>query len=150
MHWEGGSFTGKTTNSMRTRAMATQLCRAPIAANRSTRIPSAARIANSTFRRKTRRRRERRLGLSSGFSPAWSLLRFGSSEDEVYHMPRCVPFLALLIVPPALLHADAPKTIVLKPARVFDGVSAEAHAGWIVVVRGDPIKTVRPPHHIKI
>ena len=30
----------------------------------------------------------------------------------------------------------ATNPVVLKPARVWDGLSAETHDGWIVVVRG--------------
>jgi len=47
------------------------------------------------------------------------------------------------------LHADAPTTIVLKPARVFDGVDAELHAGWVVVVRGERIESAGPEHEVK-
>ena len=34
--------------------------------------------------------------------------------------------------------------IVLKPARVWDGVSPLAHNGWIVVVRGKTIEAAGP------
>jgi len=33
---------------------------------------------------------------------------------------------------------------LLKPARVFDGVTAEPHAGWVVLVTGDRIAAVGP------
>jgi imidazolonepropionase-like amidohydrolase len=36
------------------------------------------------------------------------------------------------------------KAVVLKPARVFDGVSRETHEGWVVVVRGDKIAAAGP------
>ena len=39
---------------------------------------------------------------------------------------------------------------VLKPARVFDGVAAEAHEGWIVVVRGKKIDSAGPADKISI
>ena len=40
--------------------------------------------------------------------------------------------------------ADAPTLLVLKPARVFDGVSDRVHKGWIVIVDGERIaKPVR-------
>jgi imidazolonepropionase-like amidohydrolase len=35
----------------------------------------------------------------------------------------------------------APPPIVLRPARVFDGVSPRAHEGWVVVVHGERIAT---------
>jgi len=38
-----------------------------------------------------------------------------------------------------------PETVyLLKPARVFDGVSAELHDGWVVLVRGQKIDAVGP------
>lgn len=40
--------------------------------------------------------------------------------------------------------------IVLRPARVFDGVAAELREGWIVVVRGSKIDQVGPETQIKI
>ena len=42
--------------------------------------------------------------------------------------------------------ADAPAAlaIVLRPARVFDALSPQAHDGWIVVVQGDRIAAVGP------
>ncbi len=47
---------------------------------------------------------------------------------------------------------DAPnkadKVIVLKPARIFDGVAVMPHEGWIVVVRGDRIEAAGPAKEI--
>jgi imidazolonepropionase-like amidohydrolase len=41
--------------------------------------------------------------------------------------------------------ADQPVSIyLLKPARVFDGESAELHEGWVVLVRGDHIEAAGP------
>jgi imidazolonepropionase-like amidohydrolase len=40
--------------------------------------------------------------------------------------------------------------IVLKPARVWDGISLEAHDAWIVVVRGNLIEAAGPPGQINI
>jgi len=38
-----------------------------------------------------------------------------------------------------------PETVyILKPARVFDGTTAELHQGWVVVVRGEKIESVGP------
>jgi imidazolonepropionase-like amidohydrolase len=45
--------------------------------------------------------------------------------------------------------AAPPKSVVLRPARVFDGVSAEPHAGWAVVVTGERITSVGPASEIK-
>ena len=40
--------------------------------------------------------------------------------------------------------------VVLKPARVWDGVGLEAHDGWIVVVRGETIEAAGPPAEVKV
>jgi imidazolonepropionase-like amidohydrolase len=42
------------------------------------------------------------------------------------------------------------RPVVLKPARVFDGISPEAHEGWAVVVRGDRIESAGPAGEIKV
>jgi len=52
---------------------------------------------------------------------------------------------AVVAVPaqtPAPAAPAAPATIVLKPARVFDAVTAGTHEGWIVVVTGNKIAAV--------
>jgi imidazolonepropionase-like amidohydrolase len=38
---------------------------------------------------------------------------------------------------------------LLKPARVFDGESAQLHEGWVVLVRGEKIEAVGSPGEIK-
>jgi imidazolonepropionase-like amidohydrolase len=52
--------------------------------------------------------------------------------------------LALLLAAPGVLPAQITRPILLKPARVFDGVSLEAHEGWVVLVRGDKIERAGP------
>jgi imidazolonepropionase-like amidohydrolase len=42
------------------------------------------------------------------------------------------------------------RAIVLKPARVFDGESAQLHEGWVVVVRGPRIESAGPLKSIHI
>jgi imidazolonepropionase-like amidohydrolase len=55
-------------------------------------------------------------------------------------MRRLIPFLAaVLVAVPAL--AD---TLLLHPARVFDGVNPQPHEGWSVLVEGDKIAAVGP------
>ena len=54
---------------------------------------------------------------------------------------------ALLCVVPASASAQAPAapaSYLLRPARVFDGVSAKPQEGWVVLVRGDRIVAVGP------
>src|SRR5262245_58884299 len=41
---------------------------------------------------------------------------------------------------PGIVQGQGP--ILLKPARVFDGMTAECHPDWIVVVKGERIETV--------
>ncbi|MDP8914405.1 MAG: amidohydrolase family protein, partial [Pseudomonadota bacterium] len=51
-------------------------------------------------------------------------------------------FLLLLASVPAA--AQQPVPILLRPARVFDGVDPRPHVGWTVLVRGDRIEAVGP------
>ena len=59
--------------------------------------------------------------------------------------------LALLSAAPVSAQpAPAPTTsFLLRPARVFDGVSAKAQEGWVVWVRGDRIAAVGPAAQVK-
>src|SRR5258708_14048712 len=64
-------------------------------------------------------------------------------------------FLAILgtIVPAFAAPAGtgpAPKDILLRPQRVFDGVSAAPHDGWVVLVSGDKIAAVGPPASVAV
>lgn len=43
-----------------------------------------------------------------------------------------------------LTQARAESAVVLKPARVFDGLAEQPHEGWVVVVRGEKIESVGP------
>jgi imidazolonepropionase-like amidohydrolase len=40
-------------------------------------------------------------------------------------------------------------TVLLKPARVFDGVNPQPHEGWVVLVRGSKIDDAGPPDKVK-
>jgi imidazolonepropionase-like amidohydrolase len=57
---------------------------------------------------------------------------------------------AVVLVLPALLAADEARPLVLKPARVFDGVAPEPHEGWVVVVRGDKIAAAGPADKVRV
>jgi imidazolonepropionase-like amidohydrolase len=46
--------------------------------------------------------------------------------------------------------AAAARPVVLKPARVFDGINPEVHDGWAVVVRGERIEAAGPAGEIKV
>jgi imidazolonepropionase-like amidohydrolase len=45
---------------------------------------------------------------------------------------------------------QADKPLLLKPARVFDGINAQVHEGWIVLVRGEKIEEAGPPDQVKV
>jgi imidazolonepropionase-like amidohydrolase len=47
-------------------------------------------------------------------------------------------------------NADAADAIIFRPDRVFDGADAEAHAGWVVVVRGEKIESVGPLASVRL
>lgn len=49
---------------------------------------------------------------------------------------------------PARSPQDPP--VVLRPARVFDGVDPQAHEGWAVVVRGERIEAAGPAGDVKV
>jgi imidazolonepropionase-like amidohydrolase len=55
-------------------------------------------------------------------------------------------FLAVLLCPCA---DPATKPILVKPARVFDGVEVNPHEGWVVLVRGNKIDAVGPAADVK-
>jgi imidazolonepropionase-like amidohydrolase len=55
-------------------------------------------------------------------------------------MPRLILFLAALL---AATPAGA-DTVLLRPARVFDGVNPQPHEGWSVLVEGDKIAAAGP------
>jgi imidazolonepropionase-like amidohydrolase len=42
-----------------------------------------------------------------------------------------------------------PQSTLLKPARVFDGITTEPHEGWVVVVTGDKIAAVGPAADVR-
>jgi len=65
-------------------------------------------------------------------------------------MSRRLVSALLLCLVPAAAQAQAERPTVLRPARVFDGVAVEAHAGWVVVVRGDRIVGAGPADQVKV
>src|SRR5437867_3226585 len=42
------------------------------------------------------------------------------------------------------------QSYVLRPARIFDGESAQLHDGWVVVVRGEKIEAAGPNSTVRI
>src|SRR5262245_39525365 len=62
---------------------------------------------------------------------------------------RMMAVLALLGAGPVASAAEAERPVVLEPARVFDGVTAETHTGWVVGVKGDRIDSAGPADKVK-
>jgi imidazolonepropionase-like amidohydrolase len=60
-------------------------------------------------------------------------------------MSRCSFAAIAILLTPSLVLSDAPqRSVLLKPARVFDGFTPEVHEGWAVLVRGDRIVSAGP------
>ncbi len=58
--------------------------------------------------------------------------------------------LAFLWTAPLAAPAQDTRPVLLKPARVFDGVAAEPHTGWVVLVRGQRIDSAGPEGQVKV
>ncbi|XXF76097.1 amidohydrolase family protein [Myxococcaceae bacterium GXIMD 01537] len=56
---------------------------------------------------------------------------------------------ALAPVARAAPPAPPAPAVLLRPARVFDGASAQPHEGWVVLVRGERIEAVGPAAQVK-
>ena len=64
--------------------------------------------------------------------------------------PLLLLLLALLLPSQAQRPVPAPETVyLLKPARVFDGESAQLHDNWAILVRGQKIEAVGPASTIQ-
>ena len=50
---------------------------------------------------------------------------------------------------PGLTQAEGVRPLLLKPARVFDGVTPTPHQGWVVLVRGERIEAAGPASDVK-
>ncbi len=62
----------------------------------------------------------------------------------------CLALLCSVSRPVSAQPGVAPPPVkLLRPARVFDGVSAKAQEGWVVLVRGDRIASVGPAAQVK-
>lgn len=59
-------------------------------------------------------------------------------------MRRLIQFLILLLLAPAALLSAQGAPLLLRPARVFDGVAAQPHEGWAVLVQGSRIVAAGP------
>ena len=59
-------------------------------------------------------------------------------------LPALLVALSCAVPSMASAQAPAPTVFLLRPARVFDGVSAKVQEGWVVLVRGDRIAAAGP------
>lgn len=64
--------------------------------------------------------------------------------------PMAVVLCLALSAPVASAREAPARPIVLRPARVFDGLQDRPHAGWVVVVRGGKIEAAGPAAEVKI
>lgn len=70
----------------------------------------------------------------------------------IISLVACVIVCAPVLIATAQMQTPAPKpeTIyLLKPARVFDGESAQLHDNWVVLVRGEKIEAIGPASEVK-
>ena len=51
-----------------------------------------------------------------------------------------LPLAALVLIAADPTPVPAETLLLLKPARVFDGIAAQPHEGWVVLVRGKRIE----------
>src|SRR5438132_14226788 len=58
--------------------------------------------------------------------------------------------LAFFGLAPLFAPAQDTRPMLLKPARVFDGVAPEPHNGWVVLVRGERIESAGPEGQVKV
>ena len=56
----------------------------------------------------------------------------------------------LLCALPSLAIAQTARPVLLKPARVFDGVGPKPHDGWVVLVGGERIVSAGPEGQVKV
>ena len=59
-------------------------------------------------------------------------------------MRLIILLLAVLVAPLQAQNTDSTTAYLIVPERVFDGLSAQVHTGWVVLVRGDRIEAVGP------
>ena len=72
------------------------------------------------------------------------ILCFWTLTQSVYAQPRA------LGPRERFVKADSAPPVVLKPSRVWDGLSLEAHDQWIVIVRGQTIEAAGPAAEVKV
>jgi imidazolonepropionase-like amidohydrolase len=74
-------------------------------------------------------------------------LTFNNGGKTMYRL-TCV-LVALCSFSSTLLAAEKDRVMLLKPARVFDGVTPKPHEGWVVLVRGEKIVSAGPADEVR-
>src|SRR3989441_3114687 len=73
----------------------------------------------------------------------------GLSREKAQKAPKIFLCLLCLFVA-TVAPTPAPQSYVLRPARIFDGESAQLHDGWVVVVRGEKIEAAGPSSSVRV
>src|SRR6266571_3008603 len=73
----------------------------------------------------------------------------GFNHKKAQKAPKIFLCLLCLFVA-TVAQTPAPQSYVLRPARIFDGESAQLHDGWVVVVRGEKIEAAGPISTVRI
>lgn len=63
--------------------------------------------------------------------------------------PRIPLMIVAMLALPSVNVPAAPPDVLLRPARVFDGVTPQPHEGWAVLVRGEKIEAAGPAGDVK-
>ncbi|HEX6187178.1 MAG TPA: hypothetical protein VFZ40_03790, partial [Pyrinomonadaceae bacterium] len=74
------------------------------------------------------------------------------SRQSLLGMLCLLPLVLLTAIPAGAQPTTAkptPTAYLLRPARIFDGESAQLHTDWVVLVRGEKIEAVGPAREIK-
>lgn len=76
--------------------------------------------------------------------------RFPTDRTLIPLTMRHLLLLLCAALMPLPVAAQAPDPILLRPARVFDGVEARPHEGWVVLVRGERIEAAGPAGRVAV
>src|SRR6267143_1278197 len=79
-----------------------------------------------------------------------SISNFFSHKKAQNSQGILLSLLCLFVANSCLSIAQNAPSYVLRPARVFDGESAQLHDGWVVIVRGEKIEAAGSPASLRI
>src|SRR5262245_23549486 len=85
------------------------------------------------------------------FTPSYRRQRRAQPESKEPAMHRLIyAGLLTLFCISSVRAAEGGRPIIIKPARVFDGINRQPHEGWVVVVRGEKIEAAGPAEDVKL